>query len=272
MSNFKLIVSDLDGTLLNEKMETGEKNDAAIRAFSQRGILFVPSSGRTYYEIPECVRDNPDIRYVIYSNGTSVYDKEKEKLILSNEISEAAAQKVIAISKKYDVYLSAHFNGRAHVPNIFGKENMEHYNINEYYQNILSDGECYGDISALEKRGGRIESFVLFFHDDAELSRCCEELSGIPEILVTASVAHNLELVSACAGKGSALTALADSLGINKEEIIAIGDSTNDVSMFRAAGLSLCAANAGEETKKHADAVICSNEDGVADYVLKNIL
>ena len=272
MPNFKLIVSDLDGTLLNEKMESGEKNDAAIRAFSQRGILFVPSSGRTYYEIPECVRENPDVRYVIYSNGTAAYDKKEKKLILSNEISESDAQKVIKICKKYDVYLSAHFDGRAHVPDIFGKERMEYFQINEYYRNILSDGECYGDFEALENRHGGVESFVLFFHDDCELRKCCEELSKIPGILVTASVAHNLELVSARAGKGAALAALANSLGINKEEIIAIGDSTNDISMFKASGLSLCAANAGEETKKLADAVICSNEDGVADYVLKNIL
>ena len=79
MQNYKLIVSDLDGTLLNEEMETGERNDAAIRAFFERGILFVPSSGRTYYEIPESVRENPYVRYVIYSNGTAVYDKKREK-------------------------------------------------------------------------------------------------------------------------------------------------------------------------------------------------
>lgn len=272
MQRYKLIVSDLDGTLLNEKMETGEKNDAAIRAFFERGILFVPSSGRTYYEIPECVRDNPNIRYVIYSNGTAVYDKAEKKLIISNEISEAASQKAIAICKKYDVYLSAHFDGRAHVPNIFGKENMEYYQINEYYQNILKDGVCYGDISALERRRGGVESFVLFFHDDGELSRCREELSELDGILVTASVAHNLELVSKRAGKGAALAEFADMLGIKKEEIITIGDSTNDISMFEISELSLCAANAEEETKKHADAVICSNEEGVADYVLKNII
>ena len=113
---------------------------------------------------------------------------------------------------------------------------------------------------------------MLFFRDDCELSKCREELSAIPGILVTASVAHNLELVSARAGKGAALTALADVLRINKDEIIAIGDSTNDISMFEVSGLSLCAANGAEEAKKCADTVICSNEEGVADYVLKNII
>lgn len=272
MKNCKLIVSDLDGTLLDRKMRTGEKNDAAIRELTRLGITFVPSSGRTYYEIPECVRENPNIRYLIYSNGTAVYDKFEKKTILSNEISESDAQKVIKICKNYDLYLSAHFDGRARVPAVFGKENMEYYQINEYYQNILSGGVCYGDSAALENRRGGVESFVLFFRDDCELSKCREELSAIPGILVTASVAHNLELVSARAGKGAALTALADVLRINKDEIIAIGDSTNDISMFEVSGLSLCAANGAEEAKKCADTVICSNEEGVADYVLKNII
>ncbi len=272
MTNYKMIVSDLDGTLLNKKMETGEKNDAAIREFARRGMLFVPSSGRTYYEIPECLRENPDIRYTIYSNGTAVYDKKEEKLILSNEISEKGAKAVIKICKNYDVYLSAHFDGRAYVPNIFGKENMAHYQINEYYQNILKYPECYGDISTLEARRGGVESFVLFFHDDTELLKCKDEFSKIPGILVTASVAHNLEVVSAHAGKGKALSEFAKMMGIKKEEIIVIGDSTNDISMFEAAGLSLSAKNGNEEAKNRADKIICSNEEGVADYVLKNIV
>ena len=121
MKNCKLIVSDLDGTLLDRKMRTGEKNDAAILELTRLGITFVPSSGRTYYEIPECVRENPNIRYLIYSNGTAVYDKFEKKTILSNEISESDAQKVIKICKNYDLYLSAHFDGRARVPAVFGK-------------------------------------------------------------------------------------------------------------------------------------------------------
>lgn len=272
MQNYKLIVSDLDGTLLNEEMETGERNDAAIRAFFERGILFVPSSGRTYYEIPESVRENPYVRYVIYSNGTVVYDKKEKKAVISNEISESVSKMIVNISKKYDIYVSAHLNGRANVPHILEKDDAEHYQINEYYRSLLNLGACYGDLDALEARCGTVEAFVLFFHDDGELALCEEELSRIPEILVTSSISHNLEIVSASAGKGRALTALADMLGIKKEEIISIGDSTNDVSMFEASGLSLCAAGGNEEARRSADMIICPCEAGVADHVLKNIL
>lgn len=272
MKKYKLIVSDLDGTLLNKKMETGEKNDAAIAEMVRRGITFVPSSGRTYHQIPNCVLENPDIRYVTYSNGTAIFDKKENRIILSNEISEEDSKRIVEIAKKYRVYTVVHFDGYSHVPAIFGKKNMEYYKINEYYQAMLVNEATYDDLSVLEKREGGTESFVLFFHDDSELSKCVEELSKIDGISVTSSVAHNIEIVSARAGKGFALRAFADMLGIKKEEIIVIGDSANDISMFEEAGLSLCAESESEEAKRNADRVICSCEEGVADYVLKNIL
>ena len=106
MANYKLIVSDLDGTLLNEKMEIGEKNDAAICEFARRGILFAPFSGRTRDEIPDTLINSPYVRYLSYSNGAVVYDKAEKKKIISNEISEHLSRKVIDVCKKYEVYIA----------------------------------------------------------------------------------------------------------------------------------------------------------------------
>ena len=272
MQSFKLIASDLDGTLLCDIMDEGDKNGAAIHEIAKRGILFIPSTGRTYAEIPKSLKDNPDIRYIIYSNGSTAYDKKEKKVIINNEITKETTQRVLNICKKYEAYTCAHINGAARVPSISGKENMEYYQINEYYQKLLGYAKSYENIEELEAEETGAESIVLFFHDDAELEECKRELLEIDGLYVTASVAHNLEIVSANAGKGAALTAFADMLGIKKEEILTIGDSTNDVSMFEASGLSLCAKNGNEEAKRNADKVICSNTEGVVDYVLKNIL
>ena len=96
MANYKLIVSDLDGTLLNEKMEIGEKNDAAICEFARRGILFAPFSGRTRDEIPDTLINSPYVRYLSYSNGAVVYDKaEKKKIISSNSNSLSSTFHII---------------------------------------------------------------------------------------------------------------------------------------------------------------------------------
>ena len=97
MANYKLIASDLDGTLLKQDMTVSPENAAAIQKITDGGTIFVASSGRTLYEIPKCVRDNPNIRYMTYSNGTAVFDKLKGVDIISNRISKECASKVFDI-------------------------------------------------------------------------------------------------------------------------------------------------------------------------------
>ena len=113
---------------------------------------------------------------------------------------------------------------------------------------------------------------VIFFHDDRELEACRERLRLIPEITVTSSIGHNIELCSKKAGKGKALSELSLLLNIPKENVIAIGDNMNDVSMFSEAGLALCAENGNAEAKRLADGTICSNDEDIANYVLNSYI
>ena len=76
---FKVICSDLDGTLLDNNSELSEENFLAIEKLTEKGYLFVPATGRTYGEIPEAVREHKSIRYFIYSNGSVIYDKLEDK-------------------------------------------------------------------------------------------------------------------------------------------------------------------------------------------------
>ena len=75
MAKYKMIFSDLDGTLLNNDNQLSAENAAAIRRLNEQGVLFVPSTGRTFGEITPAIAANPDIRYVSYSNGVAVLDK-----------------------------------------------------------------------------------------------------------------------------------------------------------------------------------------------------
>ena len=274
MSNYKLIVSDLDGTLLDDAMNLSEKNSNAISELHKLGISFVASSGRTLYEIPESIRENPNIRYVIYSNGTAIYDKEKERDIVSNRISKAVANEAFYIISDYDVIYSLLANGRSNMDKKVSSKRIDlsYYQINDYYKTLLLRSELICGIEELGRNTDGLEAVVLFFHSDEELEECKSRLNKLSGITVTSSILHNLELCSSRAGKGRALSQLADLLSIARESIIAIGDNMNDTSMFSEAGLSLCVENGSEDAKSLADKVICSNLEGVADYVLKNII
>ena len=86
-----------------------------------------------------------------------------------------------------------------------------------------------------------------------------------PELVLSISIAHNLEINAPDATKGAALLALCRALDIDPSETVAFGDGTNDVTMVKAAGVGVAMANASPETLAAADLVAPSNEeDGVA--------
>ena len=272
MKKYELIVSDLDGTLLNSAMQLSEKDRDAIKKLCDSGINFVPSSGRTFFEIPEHIRENPNIRYVIYSNGTAIYDKTLGRDVISNRISKEAVNEAIDIISDYDTVYWTHAAGRSIMDESYKTLDYSHFQINDYYKTLLSRSMPVEGIEKFSRGSDAVEALVIFFGSDDELEKCRARLQKISGITVTSSIGHNIEICSQKAGKGAALAELAAMLKIPKEKIIAVGDNLNDTSMFFESGLSLCVENGNEKAKRLADRVICSNDDGVADYIIKHII
>ena len=79
-------------------------------------------------------------------------------------------------------------------------------------------------------------------------------------------------IFSADAGKGHALWKLADALGIDRADTIAVGDTLNDIDNIRCAGLGLAMDNAMDALKAEADAVICNNEEHAIAYILEHYI
>ena len=265
---YKLLVSDLDGTLLTEDMKISPENAEAIKKITELGIEFSVSSGRTLHEIPLTVRENPYIRYIAYSNGTALYDKQAGRDVAANRISIEAINEVYDVLSDYDTARSVHVNGRAYVTDAtVTDESCRDYQINDYYKEILRQGERIESDEALARSSEGVEAVVIFFRDDGEIEPCRKRLEEISGITVTSSIAHNLELCSDKAGKGEALKMLRDHLGLKGEELIAVGDNMNDVSMFSVAGLSFCAGNGSEGAKALATRVICRSDEHTAKCV-----
>ena len=98
-------------------------------------------------------------------------------------------------------------------------------------------------------------------------------LAGFDDIKISSSVQTDLEINAKNAGKGMALLRLAKRLGIRNSQIMACGDSGNDIEMLQSVGISVAMSNATEEVKKIANYITLSNEEnGVADMIDKFIL
>lgn len=269
---YPIIFSDLDGTLLGTDMRVSKENLAGLRQYTEMGGIFVPTSGRCYYELPEDVRGIEGIRYFLCSNGADIYDRETGEHI-SLFLEGEQVRTLFSILRDYDFFPLLHHNGRAYYDGDRQSDAaFDHYHLSRYYRAMIR--ECVSAIPDLwDFCNGldALEMTCVFFHSEAEMEECRLRLQEAG-FMVAASEKHNIEVYSPEAGKGNALLRLAAQLGIPREHTVAVGDSANDVSMIRAAGLGLAVGNAWPVLLENADKVICRNDEHVMSYLLENIL
>ena len=274
MKNYKVVVSDLDGTLLNEKKEISEENLLAIREMTERGVHFVASSGRSLGEMPTEIIENPYIRYISCSDGAVIYDKTTGEAIVKNYMPRDTVKKCVEIFGDYEILPMTHINGGLYIDrDRFDHEIYSYNNVTLPFERLMGkDGIRVDDCLSELENSDEAELFCVFFHSDDELSECVGRLRALGEVKIASSEKHNIEVYHKSAGKGRALYPLAEFLGCDISEIIAVGDSKNDVEMVEEAGLGLAMSNSMEELKAIADEVICSNEEHAAKYILENYI
>lgn len=269
----RIVASDLDGTLLNSKSMVSEENFKAIDELTKKGVYFVPASGRTLSEVPEEIRENENIRYIIYSNGASIKDKKTDEDILMC-ISKAEAKEVLDILYSYKIHITMRFGGKCYIDADCQKDSdYEFYNVWEIHKEVINEyGIMKKDFKSFCYASDNIEVISVFFHDDDEKEECTKRLCDTGLIRVAEGWKHNIEICSIEAGKGAALKVLSQRLGIDIEDTIAVGDSDNDTSMIETAGLGLAMENAVESLKQKADEVICKNDEHAMCYILKHYI
>lgn len=268
---YALIVSDIDGTLMNSKKEISRENLQAIGELAKKGIIFVPSSGRSYSEIPESLKQHPDIRYVISSNGSVIFDKvtgESTFMCIPRE----TVRKLFELFGEFDCHITARQGGELHVDAGYqSDENHEYYCLCEGHHDVVRRfGVLEDAFDEYVKSLEQVEMFSVFFHLEEEWEMCRQRLGEFEDLLVAEPSYNNFEICSRKAGKGNSLLALCRLLGIDPEASVSVGDSDNDTTMIEAAGLGLAVENACESVKRAADRIICNNEEHIVPYILEH--
>ncbi len=274
MLNYKIIASDLDGTLLKDDKTISRENLDAIKKFTEMGGIFVPTTGRSVGELPDALINNPHIRYIICSDGTGIYDKVTEKCEF-DAMPHDLLMRAVDIFLDYDVHMVLHYNNAAYSDTnkeIFNREQMEHFGelIPQFahYTYSTHKPDFRGFCDSIEGA----ELLFTFFWDKSQIDDCVKRLEEIDEFNICSSADSSIEIIRKTSNKGLALLRLADMLGIKREETIAVGDNTNDMNFVASAGLGLAMGNAVDTLKAVADRVICTNEEHNIDYIVKNII
>lgn len=262
-----IIALDLDGTLLNSDKQLSEGNRRALERAYEAGYAIVPTTGRFYGGCPACIRELPFIRYIITINGAEVADLQTGEVIYSAEIPNERALAVYEAMDSenvlYDCYQhNAAFMSAAH------KERIDDMVSSDHYREMLHRlRKPVPDLKAfLRENGEDVQKIQLFTVDRALRLHLMETLPTMFEgLAVSSSVIDNIEINDCRAHKGAALLALADHLGLRREDTFAFGDGLNDLTMLREAGIGFAMENGEAEVKAVADRVTAGcDEDGVA--------
>lgn len=247
MSNYKLLALDMDGTLLNDELHISDVNLRWIRKAIQHGVIVMLSTGRGYINAISYAQDMGLDAPMITVNGGEIW--EKAEMLLQRKTLEASwIARLHELTKLYpQTWFWAYTADR-----IYNKECWHE----------LSD-----DLASYEWL-----KFGYYDEDIAVINDIRQHIEAWQALEISNSSIYNLEINPLGVSKASALEALCRHLSIDLKDVIAVGDSLNDIKAIQAVGLGVAMANAQDEVKAAANAVTFSNNDhGVAEVIRRYI-
>ena len=271
----KMVGLDMDGTLLTTDKELTEHTKKVLREAIDRGVVVLPATGRPLAGIPEEVLKFPGVRYAVASNGARIVDLKESRVLYEDLVPYETGRRVLEICSRYDSMLEIYYDGVGYAE----EEKLKH--LDEYVPRlpmaryIASSRRPVADVRAMhEERKAPTDKVQALFRTTEECKKAWKEVEKeIPDIEITGALSNNIEVNAKGVNKGRGLMILGELLGIHREEIMAVGDGSNDIAMLREAGLGVAMENATEAVKAAADVVTLSNDqEGAAAAIEKYVL
>lgn len=244
MSDYKLLALDMDGTLLNESQEVSEENRKWIRAAQDAGIIVSLSTGRGYDSALPYAEDLGLNSPMVLVNGSEVWAspgtlQKRERM----ELDDIIQLRDIAIEHGswYWAYSTT------------GVYNRENWTESYHKEHWLKFG---------------------FYEDKDDVrNSIMSKLIPFSYLAITNSDPRNIEINPAGVSKLSGLLEVCSLLGIQMSQVVAMGDSMNDIAMIQGAGLGVAMGNAQDAVKEAADVTTGTNvENGVAQIIRQYLL
>jgi 5-amino-6-(5-phospho-D-ribitylamino)uracil phosphatase len=246
MGAYKLIALDMDGTLLNEEKQISTENREAIHAALEAGKTVIMSTGRGMQSAMPYVNELGLSTPIVAVNGSEVWESP-DKLLSRHLLPADTVRSLHALALKHDVWWWAYA--------VEGIHNRESESM---------------DIDALHWL-----KFGYYTENLEKLKQIRETVDSWGTLEITNSHPCNIELNPLGVSKASGVEAVCQLLGITMAEVIAMGDSENDITMIRAAGLGVAMGNAQDEVKRIANITTVTNEEHavakvIYEYLLKS--
>ncbi len=271
--NIKMVVSDLDQTLLNSDATFSPENLDAIRAAEAKGIFFTICSGRIFPMLEVYVRALDIQGPVITTNGAAIVDGKTGKLLSKRTIPHEIAVKILDYARERDYDYSA-LTGQV---SYFSGNSQRIKRFERYNEIAESDGLKAMQLEYFNGRSytnieDEILKMLLYQIPAEEFSSVLAFLDSIPEIHFTSSDEGLLDIMAAGTNKGTAVAEVRKLMGLEKEQVCVFGDYINDLAMFEEAGLTVAMSNAHEELKSKALYITDTNDRAGVARALKALI
>lgn len=252
----KLVISDLDGTLLNQNSQISDETRDAVRKLAEKGVDFAIATGRGLGSI-KTFKERLGINlYAVCNNGANIYDKE-ENLIFEKVMDEELVEKIITYFRKRNISYNGFYKG-----DIFTDEGTKESIVTlETGFNLVQLRDC--------KKFPVMTKIIV--KDNPEIIRALyddmkEIFSDITDI--TISQPRCLDIVHKECSKGKGVKLISEKLNIPLDKIMAFGDGENDFDMLQVVGHPVVMENGLDSMKEKIKNKAPKNtENGVAQYL-----
>ena len=266
-SKYKMIVVDMDDTLLMDDHTISEENREMIFKAQEMGVYVVLASGRPTSAMiayaKELKMDHYN-SYMISFNGSTVTDLKEDKILFEHALTKEQIHSLYDFSQQNNTHIITYLGEQ-----IISERHSEYIDI----ESTITGLELL--IVPSFKDAVTTSAVKCLLLEEPSYLKGVESVlkNAMPDLSVCMSKPFFLEAAPNGIDKGAAIQILAEKLNIHQSEIIAVGNAGNDLTMVQYAGLGVWVDNADAELKPLGDVIVASNNDhGVAEVVRRFIL
>lgn len=273
-NNYKMVVMDMDYTLLNKNKEVSPGNKEALAEAAKKGVHLVVATGRIYSSARFYTRLLGINTPIIASNGAIIKEDATNKIMFQSILLDEVALKMIRLCKENGLYCHLYSQDTVYTEKIINiSQRYSEWNQRLNEEDRININVVESLEKTVEEERGKILKAVVVDDDEEKLAYIREKIMETGKVSVSQSLKDNLEVMNKGINKGNAIRILSEIYGIKRDEIIAIGDNENDISMVEYAGLGIAMGNAVDILKERADYITGTyDEDGVAQVIREFVL
>lgn len=270
----KLVATDLDGTFLKNDKSISNENLEVLHSLGEKGILRVVATGRNLKKTMEVISSEVPFDYIVFSSGAGVYDWKHEKLLyhqnLNQQIVQQIADFLVALDLNFHLFkpVPENFNCWFHRGSIPCSEFESYFDFHQSYSEPLPLDQ---------KLGSEACQFLVVFPNNPEqfivFKKEIEQRFPEVKVVRTSSPLDTgyiwMEIFHQSVSKGNGVKFICDTLQIDHEHTLGIGNDFNDLDLLEFTNFSYIVENSPPELKERFLRALSNEESAFAKAVIK---